>query len=290
MGAVPYTIPQCIQIAQISQVLINKDILSANFSTNQFQDKRHPRLLYIARKGLEWYYVYGTNATTLSDIANYVLALCGRYVQQALNIINQLAQSPPVLSGPFSVSVNVGDTGSFIVTATSSLPVTYQWYLNGVLVPEATNSFFSITNAQLSDNGDTVYVRVTNSAGTTTSSTAVLTVNAAIYAYTWYGSTDPNPMLELGIDTLTYQIQTLVTHNQPISITIPQAATPDMFFVTKIVNTETEKTTYYNTALNQGTIIPEDANYKSPYTFGTDIRYATRRSVSWDYTQPLILS
>lgn len=245
MGAVPYTIPQCIQIAQISQVLINKDILSANFSTNQFQDKRHPRLLYIARKGLEWYYVYGTNAITLSDIANYVLSLCGKYVQQALNIIGQLAQSPPILSGPFSVSVNVGDNASFIVTVTSTLPVTYQWYLNGVLVPGATNSSFNILNAQLSDNGDTVYVRVTNSAGTTTSSTAVLTVNAAVIGYFYQGSNDYSGALQAGTDNVPYLGTFTITPGQPLLVSLPHIGAQE-FVVIKYPNTEPTKVQYEN--------------------------------------------
>lgn len=289
MNNVP-NISTIVQIADISEYLSSQKIAHCNFYGNPPIDKRLPILLLMERFGVDWKRNILPNDASLDVTGKYLYALCAPYQTQSLQIINNSTQSAPVITGPTNQTVDVGDDATFSVTVVSSLPVVYQWFLNGVPISGATSASYTKTNAQLSDSDGVYSVQASNSAGSSLSDNAILTVNAEIIAYTWYGDTDPNPMLQAGVDTLTYQIETPVVHNQPISITIPQVATPDKFFVTKIVNTESGKTIYFNTALNNGTIVPEDANYKLPYTFGTDIRYATRRSVSWDFTQPLILS
>jgi hypothetical protein len=64
------------------------------------------------------------------------------------------------------------------VEATSNLPSTYQWYLNGTTISGATGTTFSLSNVTTANAG--VYtVDVTNSGGTTPSSSAILTVSPA---------------------------------------------------------------------------------------------------------------
>ena len=67
---------------------------------------------------------------------------------------------------------------TFSVTATGTPTPTYQWQRNGTDIPGATGPTFTLTNPQLSDNGATFRVVVTNEVGTDTSSAATLTVSS----------------------------------------------------------------------------------------------------------------
>ncbi len=64
---------------------------------------------------------------------------------------------------------------SLAITATGTAPLTYEWFRNGVSLPEQTNSTFHIAHAQLSDAGDYT-VTISNARGSVTSSPATLRV------------------------------------------------------------------------------------------------------------------
>ena len=83
---------------------------------------------------------------------------------------------PVILAQPSNQVVYVGFTANFSVTATGSLPLSYQWSFGGTNIVGATNTTLTLTNVQLSQAG-TYVVLVTNVAGTALSSNAVLTVN-----------------------------------------------------------------------------------------------------------------
>lgn len=90
---------------------------------------------------------------------------------------------PPSVSGqPASQTVQTGNSVSFSVTATGSAPLSYQWYKNGGKVDVSLNA--TATSAQLtlsnvgSADASSYYVVVSNSAGSTTSNSATLTVQA----------------------------------------------------------------------------------------------------------------
>jgi PKD repeat protein len=88
----------------------------------------------------------------------------------------QVTNIPPVITAqPQNQSVSQGGTASFSVTATGTLPLSYQWKHNGTNVPDASASTFTLTNAQFADGG-TYLVMVTNVAGTIPSSQATLSV------------------------------------------------------------------------------------------------------------------
>ena len=70
----------------------------------------------------------------------------------------------------------VGATARFRVTAVGSAPLHYQWKKNGVDILGATNNSYTTPPVTLDDNGSLFSVVVTNSAGSVTSSDAVLTV------------------------------------------------------------------------------------------------------------------
>jgi hypothetical protein len=97
--------------------------------------------------------------------------------------VSEAATAPTITTQPAAQTVSAGQTGTFTVAANGTAPLTYQWYLNGSTA--GTNSAtYTITNTTTSQNGDTVYVTVSNSAGTVTSNTVKLTVNAAATAPT----------------------------------------------------------------------------------------------------------
>ena len=86
--------------------------------------------------------------------------------------------APTITTQPASQTVNTGSGVVLSVEATSNLPSTYQWYFNGTPISGATGTALSLSNVTTANAG--VYtVDVTNSAGTTPSSSATLTVSPA---------------------------------------------------------------------------------------------------------------
>ncbi|HEV8543847.1 MAG TPA: immunoglobulin domain-containing protein, partial [Verrucomicrobiae bacterium] len=83
--------------------------------------------------------------------------------------------APAITQQPASSTVSAGQSASLNVVASSSLPVTYQWFLNGATIQNATNTSLTVTNAQLGDAG-TYTVSISSSEGTIMSAGAVLNV------------------------------------------------------------------------------------------------------------------
>src|SRR5882762_6980219 len=52
---------------------------------------------------------------------------------------------PTIISQPQSQTVLVGQSASFLVTASSSLSMSYQWYFNGVSIAGATSSSYGLS-------------------------------------------------------------------------------------------------------------------------------------------------
>jgi hypothetical protein len=283
-------IPLYLQIAQISQYLSQADSASDQIFRGGALNNNYTRLLRNVRIAVQWAYNRNPNDPAIDPIAVYMYQLCGKYAIQAQTILNNLAQSPPLVTGPANQSVTVGSPAVFTISVISSLSYTIAWYRNGVLIPGQTGLSYSLANAQLSDSGALFSAIVTSGAGPTPSAQASLAVTAALVALTWYGDIDPNPDLQAGIDNLAYQITTNITHNQPIVIVIPQAATPNKWVVTKVVSTESLKTIWNNTALNNGTINPPDGIFNAALQFGGNTFYPTHVTISLDYNNPLTLS
>jgi hypothetical protein len=84
---------------------------------------------------------------------------------------------PSIVAQPVNKSVKVGRSVTFSVTATGSLPLTYQWHKNGTDIVGATRSTCKIPPATLADNGAIFSVTVSNSVGSVLSNNAILTVH-----------------------------------------------------------------------------------------------------------------
>ena len=83
---------------------------------------------------------------------------------------------PSITAQPTNVTVNVGGTASFSVTASGTPPLSYQWSFGTTNIIDATNATLTLTNVQLTQTGN-YSVLVTNIAGSTNSIVAALTVN-----------------------------------------------------------------------------------------------------------------
>jgi hypothetical protein len=88
-----------------------------------------------------------------------------------------LTSTPPVItSQPTNQTVAVGQTAIFSVSASGTLPLSYQWTFNTTNIAGATNNTLTLTNVQFSQAG-TYAVVVSNLADAVLSSNATLTVN-----------------------------------------------------------------------------------------------------------------
>lgn len=86
-----------------------------------------------------------------------------------------VATPPVIIAQPQNQTVPVGGNAAFTVGASGTLPVTYEWRLNGTNISGGTNGSLTLSNVQPSRAG-AYSVRITNPAGTVTSSNAALKV------------------------------------------------------------------------------------------------------------------
>jgi len=113
------------------------------------------------------------------------------------NNSNSNNSSPQITTQPVSATVTVGQTATFSVSATGSGALTYQWQKNMVNVSGATSASYTTPAAVNTDNGAKFDVVVTDSAGSATSATVTLTVNAAPTLQS-IAVTPPSPTISVG--------------------------------------------------------------------------------------------
>ena len=82
---------------------------------------------------------------------------------------------PFITLNPVPRTVFTGGQVTFSVGAQGAAPLAYQWLKNGMAIPDATNSIYTLDDVQLTD-AAAYSVVVSNAVGETTSSDAVLTV------------------------------------------------------------------------------------------------------------------
>lgn len=94
----------------------------------------------------------------------------------AATCLAESPESPRILEHPQSMSVAEGGTATFGVVAVGTPPLSYQWFTNGVLVAEATNSALPLSGLLPPADGTRVVAAVRNALAEVTSEEAVLTV------------------------------------------------------------------------------------------------------------------
>ncbi|HXC97734.1 MAG TPA: hypothetical protein VN048_00225, partial [Verrucomicrobiae bacterium] len=88
---------------------------------------------------------------------------------------------PIIANQPANQTVTAGANVTFAVGASGTAPLSYQWSLAGAgALAGATNSTLTLTDVQLGQSGNSYSVLVSNSAGSTNSASAVLTVNPGV--------------------------------------------------------------------------------------------------------------
>ncbi|MEI7732703.1 MAG: immunoglobulin domain-containing protein [Verrucomicrobiota bacterium] len=80
-----------------------------------------------------------------------------------------------LVSSPTNQVAVPGGSATFMATITGSVPMTYQWYFNGVTMPDRTNAVLTLTNIQLTHTGG-YHVVAGNVFGMVTSAVATLSM------------------------------------------------------------------------------------------------------------------
>ena len=141
--------------------------------------------------------------TVLLSAGTHTLRLRAREIDTRLDKIiitsdqryNPTNSAPIIVSQPGDIAVNEPDRAVFTVVASSAQTMTYQWRRNGTPISGATGASFTLSaTSAAADNGAGFSVIVSNAAGSTTSTTARLTVNPP---------SDTTPPSISGPDTLT---------------------------------------------------------------------------------------
>lgn len=116
----------------------------------------------------------------LADQGGYSLLVTNAAGSATSTVVTLTVQAPPtIVAPPTNLTVTVGNNASFLVTASGSPSLRYQWYFNtNTVLANATNSIYLVSGAQ-PGNAGTYSVVVTNAYGAATSAVASLTVNAA---------------------------------------------------------------------------------------------------------------
>jgi len=78
-----------------------------------------------------------------------------------------LAGPPLIAQQPQSIQRYAGGTATFTVTAYGSMPISYQWSLNGTPISGATSSAYTLTDVRAGEAGDYSVV-ITNPTATPT--------------------------------------------------------------------------------------------------------------------------
>ncbi|MBC7372238.1 MAG: PQQ-dependent sugar dehydrogenase [Bdellovibrionaceae bacterium] len=113
-----------------------------------------------------------------SDGALYYLSRGdGSALAHVGKISSNTSQSPAILAQPQNKNISVGQNATFSVSASGSNLI-YQWSRNGVNIAGANSASYTLTNAQLADSGSAFRVFVSNSFGSVTSNSAILTVTS----------------------------------------------------------------------------------------------------------------
>ncbi|HVS83954.1 MAG TPA: immunoglobulin domain-containing protein [Pyrinomonadaceae bacterium] len=123
---------------------------------------------------------YTITSTTLSDNgAKFRCVVSNAFGNATSNEATLTVTAPPSITAqPSDQTVMQGQPVTFIVSASGSTPLSYQWQRNQVNISGANASSYAIASATLSDNGAKFRCVVSNAFGNATSNEATLTVTA----------------------------------------------------------------------------------------------------------------
>jgi Immunoglobulin I-set domain/Protein of unknown function (DUF642) len=114
---------------------------------------------------------------------------------------------PTIVADPQGIQLPVGKTNTFSVQFIGSVPATYQWLKNGNPISGATGATLTLSNVQSTDDAD-YSVKITNSAGSTTSAAAHLTVLTLVPGIFGTGVGADGNLLDAGATDTYYKMTT----------------------------------------------------------------------------------
>jgi len=121
-----------------------------------------------------------TLISLLSSFACLVLPSCGGGGSSSTaSSTTPSSVAPSITTQPQNQTVTAPSTATFSVTATGTAPLSYQWNENGTAISGATSATYTTPATTGANSGASFTVVVTNSAGSVTSTSAILTVNVA---------------------------------------------------------------------------------------------------------------
>jgi len=128
---------------------------------------------------------YTTAVTAMSDNAAQFTAVVTNSAGTATSKAAVLTVTAPVIapsitSQPIAQSISAGQAATFSVASTGTAPMTYQWMRNGSAIGGSVSSSYTTALATSADNGAQFSVVVTNGAGSVSSTSALLTIKAAV--------------------------------------------------------------------------------------------------------------
>jgi len=124
--------------------------------------------------------------------------------------------APAITGQPMSQSVIEGQPATFGVSASGTLPLSYQWTKNGAAISGATASSYTTSATAGSNQGDQFSVMVSNTAGSANSNSATLTVNVP---YNFVVQVPSTTSTGSGTLTVTAQIGG-ISHSAQMALTV----------------------------------------------------------------------
>ena len=164
---------------------------------------KKPLIDVVAANGFEMRLTGGTYSWGLLDAEGF------GWNSPLVTATNVPSGAATVTNQPQSLFAHAHDAASFTVGATGTVPLSYQWSLNGTNIPGATASILTLADVAQRDLGAYVVV-VTNAFGSVTSSNAMLFMYPFIAipfsgAVTYWGKPATFDLQAWGTSPLTYQ-------------------------------------------------------------------------------------
>lgn len=125
---------------------------------------------------------YSKSGVTTADAGQYTLTAtnyAGIATSAVVVVTINPAVAPTIYNVPAGITVNTGQAISLSPSINGTLPITYQWKQDGVVLVNGTSANYSKSSATTADSGQYT-LTATNSVGTVTSTPVSVTVNPAV--------------------------------------------------------------------------------------------------------------
>jgi hypothetical protein len=116
------------------------------------------------------------SATDVAALATTQATLAALQAKADAMLVVPTGKVPVITTQPASQTVATGQPATFSVVASDDVPLTYQWFFNGIGGPIGTNSSVLVIPAVTAANAGEYAVVCSNAAGSAVSSNAQLTV------------------------------------------------------------------------------------------------------------------